>query len=78
LIRLGVVSFLNSRPLIDGLGDHGGVELVYDVPALLPGRLDRGEVDAALVPLVDVLRRHDSLRVVSPLRPAIDMARREQ
>lgn len=63
--RLGVVSFLNSRPLIEGLSRGDGVELVYDVPALLPGMLARGEVDAALVPIVDVLRSDGRLRVIS-------------
>ncbi|MCK4658849.1 MAG: menaquinone biosynthesis protein [Phycisphaerae bacterium] len=55
--RLGVVSFLNSRPLIEGL-DEGdcGVEMVFDVPAALPGLLDRGAVDAALVPVIDFVR----------------------
>lgn len=65
MFRLGVVSFLNSRPLIEGLGYSQGVELLFDVPALLPGRLARGEVDAALIPIVDVLRSNGRYRVVS-------------
>lgn len=65
MIRLGVVSFLNSRPLIEGLTAERGVELIFDVPALLPGRLARGEVDAALIPIVDVLRSRGRYRVVS-------------
>ena len=46
--RLGVVSFLNSRPLVEGLDIDAHVQMVRDVPAALPARLDRGEVDAAL------------------------------
>jgi chorismate dehydratase len=57
VLRLGVVSFLNSRPLIAGLADDPRVELRFDVPARLPTLLDAGAVDAALVPIVDVLRR---------------------
>lgn len=87
MVRLGVVSFLNARPLVEGLGtdrnpsrsdprlgkacagetpspDDDQVQIVYDVPALLPGRLLRGEVDAALVPIVDVFRYADRLRIL--------------
>ena len=63
--RLGVVSFLNARPLIEGLDADRGVRILYDVPALLPGRLQRREIDAGLVPLVDVFRRPDEYRVLS-------------
>ena len=53
--RLGVVSFLNSRPLIEGLQRAGaGVEIVFDVPSALPGLLDDDVVDAALVPVIDL------------------------
>lgn len=65
MLRLGVVSFLNSRPLIEGLGEEAGVCCTFDVPARLPALLDQGAVDAALVPLVDVLRRPGHFRVVS-------------
>lgn len=63
--RLGVVSFLNSRPLIHGLPDRGRAVLRYDVPARLPALLERGAVDAALIPVVDVLRAPERFRVVS-------------
>jgi chorismate dehydratase len=63
--RLGVVSFLNARPLIAGLPGDERMELLYDVPARLPGWLDEDRVDAALVPIVDVLRSGGRYRVVS-------------
>lgn len=63
--RLGVVSFLNSKPLIDGLADEPGVELVFDVPSRLPAHLESGRVDVALVPIVDVIRSRGALRTVS-------------
>jgi chorismate dehydratase len=63
--RLGVVSFLNSRPLIAGLDEDPRVALCYDVPARLPALLDEGKVDAALIPIVDVLRSSGRYRVVS-------------
>ena len=63
--RLGVVSFLNSRPLIEGLADDPRVSLMFDVPSRLADRLTAGEVDVALVPIVDVLRSAGALQVVS-------------
>ncbi len=63
--RLGVVSFLNSRPLIDGLDLDQGVSLMYDVPARLPGLLDAGDVDVALVPVIDIVRPHRNWRILS-------------
>jgi chorismate dehydratase len=53
---LGVVSFLNARPLIEGLDADSGISLYYAVPSALPGMLRRGQVDAALVPVVDLAR----------------------
>lgn len=63
--RLGVVSFLNARPLIEGLNYGTGFSLTYDVPARLPGLLDAGEVDCALVPVIDLVRPHRSWKIVS-------------
>lgn len=54
--RLGVVSFLNSRPLIEGLQDDPSVSLQYAVPAALPGMLSDEQVDAALIPVIDLAR----------------------
>jgi len=64
-LRLGVVSFLNARPLIEGVVNDPGFSLIFDVPAALPALLDRGQVDAALVPIVDYHRRRDQLRIIS-------------
>lgn len=63
--RLGVVSFLNSKPLIHGLSERGDVELVFDVPSRLPAFLEQGRVDAALIPIIDVIRSSGRLRVIS-------------
>lgn len=54
--RLGAVSFLNATPLIEGLDARGAVEISYAVPSCLPGMLNRGEVDVALVPVIDLAR----------------------
>ncbi len=62
---MGVVSFLNSRPLIDGLDADRGVSLHYDVPSALPGLLRRGEVDASLIPVIDLARSGGAWEPVS-------------
>ena len=63
--RLGVVSYLNAKPLIAGLETDGCVDLIYDVPARLPTLLDSGAVDAALVPIVDLVRSDRQWQIVS-------------
>jgi chorismate dehydratase len=64
-MRLGVVSFLNSRPLIEGLSGRDDLEMAFDVPSALPAGLARGDFDAALIPVFDVLNSSGRFRVVS-------------
>ena len=47
-VRLGVVSFINTLPLIDGLEQLRDVTLHHSVPSLLIDMLLSGEVDVAL------------------------------
>ncbi len=70
--RLGAVSFLNSKPLIAGLAERSDVDLHLDVPARLPALLEEGRVDAALIPIIDVIRSNGRLRVVSDACIACD------
>ncbi len=63
--RLGVVSFLNSKPLICGLSDQPDLECVLDVPARLPRLLEEGAVDVALIPIIDVIRSAGRWSVIS-------------
>jgi chorismate dehydratase len=51
---LGVVSFLNSVPLIEGLAENPQVDLHFAPPARLADKLRSGRVDAALIPVVDL------------------------
>jgi chorismate dehydratase len=51
-MRIGSVPFLNARPLVHGLPD-----VVEDVPSRLAERFRRGEVDVALLPSFEALRR---------------------
>jgi len=52
--RLGVVSYLNAKPLIAGLEQDESLELRFEVPAKLASLLESGQVDAALVPVIDL------------------------
>ena len=72
MLKIGAVSYLNSKPLIEGLesdlhspsdGKIGG-ELVLDLPSRLADRLAAGELDAALIPSVEAFR-HPECRIVS-------------
>lgn len=58
-VRIGAVSYLNTRPLVHGLrGGLGGgrVQLEFGVPSALARRLAAGEVDVALLPTVELAR----------------------
>jgi chorismate dehydratase len=55
-VRIGVVRYLNTAPLIEGLDRVPGMVGVPAVPSHLAGMLDRGEVDIALASLVDASR----------------------
>ena len=53
-IRIGAVSYLNSKPLIEGLSDLcPEARLVLEVPSRLADQLSRGELDVALIPSVE-------------------------
>jgi chorismate dehydratase len=59
-LRVGAVSYLNTKPLVCGLARHAAeVELVFDLPSRLAGALDSGRLDVALVPSIECLRRPD-------------------
>ena len=63
-VRVGVVSFLNTRPLIDGLDDLADLDLRYTVPSRLLDRLLEDEVDLALCSSIDYQRSAVPLVVV--------------
>jgi len=65
ITNLGVVAFLNARPLIEGLDADPHVRLHYAVPAALPGMLKAGQVDAALVPVIDLARADGAWEQIS-------------
>lgn len=63
--RLGVVCYLNAKPLIEGLDRDPKVYLIQDVPSRLAPLLDSGTVDAALLPVIDLVRSGRRWQVVS-------------
>lgn len=62
--RIGCVSYLNARPLIEGLDDGDEPTVRFDVPARLLSDLESGEVDIALCPVIDYHRSHVPLVIV--------------
>jgi len=53
-IRVGIVSYLNSRPLIYGLQRlpiKDKITLIEEYPALLADMLQKGNIDVGLVPV---------------------------
>lgn len=69
-MRVGAVSYLNTRPLVCGLEERLGAsyrdsgQLVFDLPSRLADRLATGELDVALIPSVEFFRGRD-YRIVS-------------
>jgi len=64
MLALGSVPYANARPLIEGLDRDPAVRLVLEPPSRLARRLADGELDAALVPSVVVVK--NPARVMVP------------
>ncbi|MDC0429022.1 menaquinone biosynthesis protein [Phycisphaerales bacterium] len=63
-LRLGVVSYLNTLPLIDGLERAEGVRIFSDVPSKLAGVLEAGKTDLSLCSVIDQQRATVPLALV--------------
>jgi chorismate dehydratase len=64
-MRIGAVSYLNTRPLVYGLQALAPRhELVFDLPSHLADRLAAGELDVALIPSVEYFQNPD-YRIIS-------------
>lgn len=56
-IRIGAVSYLNSKPLIHQLDTLAPqAELILDYPSRLADQLARGELEVALIPVIEYFR----------------------
>jgi chorismate dehydratase len=60
--RFGAVQYLNTKPLVHGLA--AGIDLAFDLPSRLADRLTAGQLDVALIPVVELFR-HSEHRLVS-------------
>jgi chorismate dehydratase len=57
-MQIGAVSYLNSRPLIEGLeGLLPSANLVLDYPSRLADALSNGQLDVALIPSIEYFRQ---------------------
>ncbi|MFQ5429288.1 MAG: menaquinone biosynthetic enzyme MqnA/MqnD family protein [Phycisphaerae bacterium] len=63
--RLGVVSYLNARPLCEAFEDRPEARLEPAVPSALAPLLREDRCDVALLPVVDYWRERASLQIVS-------------
>lgn len=65
--RLGVVSYLNTQPLVHAF-ESGGMDhsfdLIYDLPSRCADRLHEGKTDVALIPSVEIERGPEPYFVV--------------
>jgi chorismate dehydratase len=55
--RIGAVNYLNSKPLIHDLDRLAeGAELVLDYPSRLADQLQQGQLEVALIPIIEYFR----------------------
>lgn len=62
--HVGCVSYLNAKPLIEGLDQRPDTAIHYDVPSRLLSRLDGGDADLVLCPVIDYHRSRQALEIV--------------
>ena len=56
-LRIGAVPYMNAKPLIYGLDQHPDeIEMVFEVPSLLPGMLNNDQIDVAIIPSIEYFR----------------------
>ena len=57
MIRIGAVSYLNARPLVEGLGQYPDrFSIRYDLPSECARLLHAREIDLGLIPSIEYLR----------------------
>jgi chorismate dehydratase len=63
-IRVGVVRYLNARPLVEGLDACRGLSLAAAVPARIGPMLEAGRLDIGLASLIDFARARTPLALI--------------
>lgn len=72
-LRLGAVSYLNTKPLVYGLDAvPGQFDVRFDVPAKCAELLHAGKVDLGLTPAIEYLRGQDDYWIVPGVAIASD------
>jgi chorismate dehydratase len=70
-LRLGAVSYLNTKPLVYGLEAHPDrFDVRFDVPSKCAALLHAGQVDLGLIPAIEYL--HADYRIVPDISIASD------
>ena len=58
--KIGAVSYLNTKPLVAGLEtDASDYQLIFDLPSRLADKLSQGELDVALIPVIEAAANPD-------------------
>jgi chorismate dehydratase len=60
-VRIGCVSYMNTLPLVEGLGKLGDAKLTLTAPSRLSDLLEAGDVDVALISTIDYQRARTPL-----------------
>lgn len=56
-LRLGIVPYMNAKPLIYGLNQYtDSIVLSFEVPSLLPTMLNNDQIDVAIIPSIEYFR----------------------
>jgi chorismate dehydratase len=74
MIKIGAVSYLNTKPLVHGMDEklaHRDFQLSFDLPSRLATQLQAAELDVALIPSVETFLQQN-LTIVSDACIACD------
>ena len=71
-VRVGAVSYLNTKPLVWGLETAEAFDLRFDVPSRCAALLHAGETDLGLIPSIEYLRGPVDYRIA----PGLSLASR--
>lgn len=66
-VRLGAVSYLNTRPLVYGLERVTRFDIRFDVPSRCAALLHDGAIDVGLIPSIEYLRGAESYCIAPDL-----------
>ena len=62
-LRIGAVSYLNTKPLVYGLAEEHAYQLSFDLPSRLADQLSKRQLDVALVPSIEFLMDPDYVQI---------------